>query len=118
MSVPEQSEIRSVLKLNKEFFTTSEGMPVESKRLIFRKITDNDFAELCEMLKDAEVMYAWEHAFNDDEVNAWIKKRMALYDIYGYDYFLAVDKRTSKVVGQIGLLDEVVGEKHYIGLAL
>lgn len=88
----------------------------ESERLLFRKITDNDFAELCEMLKDAEVMYAWEHAFNDDEVNAWIKKRMALYDIYGYDYFIAVDKRTSKVVGQIGLLDEVVGEKHYIGL--
>ncbi|MDF2698734.1 MAG: hypothetical protein K0Q49_290, partial [Haloplasmataceae bacterium] len=37
---------------------------IESKRLILRKITHNDFNELASMLKDIEVMNAWEHTFS------------------------------------------------------
>lgn len=88
----------------------------ESERLIFRQITEEDFSELCGMLQDPEVMYAWEHAFSDGEVQEWIKKRMAGYRERGYDYFLAVDKETGKAVGQIGLLDECVGEQHIAGI--
>ena len=33
----------------------------------FRPITKNDFADLCSVLQDKNVMYAWEHAFSDEE---------------------------------------------------
>ena len=91
-------------------------MVTESERLIFKKITEQDFSELCKMLQNIEVMYAWEHAFNEEEVFDWMKKRMEAYDRVGYDYFLAVDKQTGEVVGQIGLLDEVIENIHYAGL--
>ncbi|MGL5540504.1 MAG: GNAT family N-acetyltransferase, partial [Erysipelotrichaceae bacterium] len=88
----------------------------ESERLYYRKIQENDYAVLCEMLQDPEVMKAWEHAFTDDEVYAWIQKCRESYQKLGYGYFLAIEKETDKVVGQIGLLDEVVNEQHYVGL--
>ena len=45
---------------------------VESQRLGLRPMTEDDFDSLCVFLQDAEVMAAWEHAFSDDEVRAWI----------------------------------------------
>ena len=80
----------------------------ESERLIFRKISGKDFAELCRMLKDPEVMYAWESAFSDSQVRQWIKKRRSGYTENGFDYFLVTDKASGDVVGQIGLLNECV----------
>nr|WP_194191641.1 GNAT family N-acetyltransferase [Clostridium chrysemydis] len=87
-----------------------------SERLIFKRINKNDFKNISEMLKDPEVMYAWEKGFTSEEVERWIDKRLKGYEEFGYDYFLAIDKNTKKVVGQIGLLDEVVFGEHFTGL--
>ena len=89
---------------------------MESERLCFRRITPQDFSVLCEMLQDPDVMYAWEHAFSDDEVRAWIRRRCEGYQAAGYDYFLAVEKATGAVVGQIGLLNETFCGRQCIGL--
>nr|WP_297636026.1 GNAT family N-acetyltransferase [uncultured Clostridium sp.] len=103
--------------INKEYdFEIDRDSVLTSERLIFRRITKNDFNELSEMLKDLDVMYAWEHSFSDEEIFKWIEKRNKSYKNIGYDYLLAIDKKTSEVVGQIGLLDEVVNGKHFIGL--
>ncbi len=88
----------------------------ESRRLLFQKITQDDFDAVAKMLRNQEVMYAWEHAFSDEEIHAWISRRMTQYDQLGYDYFLASDKKSGQVVGQIGLLDELIGEEHCIGI--
>lgn len=88
----------------------------ESERLIFRQITEEDYPELCRMLQDPEVMYAWEHAFSEAEVREWIKRRQEGYRRRGYDYFLAVDRESRAVVGQIGLLDETVDGRHMTGV--
>ena len=88
----------------------------ESRRLLFQKITQDDFDAVAKMLRNQEVMYAWEHAFSDEEIHAWISRRMTQYDQLGYDYFLAIDKKSGQVVGQIGLLDELIGEEHCIGI--
>lgn len=87
-----------------------------SERLIFKRINKNDFKNISEMLKDPEVMYAWEKGFTSEEVELWIDKRLKGYEEFGYDYFLAIDKSTKKVVGQIGLLDEVISGEHFTGL--
>ena len=68
------------------------------------------------MLKDPEVMYAWESAFSDSQVRQWIKKRRSGYTENGFDYFLVTDKASGDVVGQIGLLNECVDGVHRTGI--
>lgn len=88
----------------------------ESERLIFRLMKKRDYADIEEMLKDPEVMYAWERTFSEREISEWIKKRLTGYSERGYDYFLAVDKRSGETVGQIGLLSENIDGKTRLGL--
>ncbi len=38
---------------------------LETERLRLFKIDENDFAQLCLMHKDEDVMYAWEYIFSD-----------------------------------------------------
>lgn len=87
-----------------------------SERLIFKRIKRKDFKNISKMLKDPEVMYAWEKGFTSEEVELWIDKRIKGYEDFGYDYFLVIDKNTKEVVGQIGLLDEVIFGEHFTGL--
>lgn len=88
----------------------------ESGRLVFTLMSGRDFPHVASMLKDPEVMYAWEKTFTDGEVREWISLREANYLRYGYDYFLAVKKDTGDVVGQAGLLAENIGGKTVCGL--
>lgn len=87
---------------------------LETERLKLVKIEQNDFAELCVMLKDPEVMYAWEYGFCDDEVNDWINKNLEYYEKYNLGYFLALDKNENKVVGQIALMPDIIKGKRYV----
>lgn len=90
---------------------------MESDRLYFRKITKNDFNNLKPILQDIEVMYAWEHAFTDEEVLEWIDKNLVRYDNEGYSYFSVIEKLTNQFIGVAGpLLEDINGVK-YIGIA-
>lgn len=89
---------------------------IESKRLILHKITHNDFDELANMLKDIDVMYAWEHTFSDGQITAWIDNQIRRYSEDGIGYLLAIDKNTNQVVGQIGLLRQAINDEKYWGL--
>lgn len=42
-------------------------MILETDRLVLRCLLQEDYDDLCLMLKDKEVMYAYEHAFEDRE---------------------------------------------------
>ncbi len=86
---------------------------MESKRLILRKINHDDFDKLAKILKDAEVMYAWEHTFSDKQVSAWIDNQIKRYDEDGIGYLLAIDKQTNQAVGQIGLLHQTINQEKY-----
>ena len=39
-------------------------MIFETERLTVRELVQEDFADLCEILQDAQTMYAYEHAFS------------------------------------------------------
>ena len=41
---------------------------IETTRLFLRKMTQNDFGDLCKILQDSEVMYAYEGSFSNEEV--------------------------------------------------
>lgn len=88
----------------------TQSVTLESERLIFRKITADDFNELARMLRDPEVMCAWEHTFSDEEIQEWINSQILRYrdDIVGY--FAAISKETGALVGQMGLMWSDIGE--------
>ena len=48
---------------------TDDEIILETKRLVLRRLRRSDYGALCLMLKDEEVMYAYEHAFEDWELS-------------------------------------------------
>ena len=74
---------------------------MESARLRYRELTEEDFGELKTMLADRRGMYAWEHTFTDGEIWQWIQAQREAYRSTGVGYFAAVAGR--RLVGQIGL---------------
>jgi ribosomal-protein-alanine N-acetyltransferase len=89
---------------------------IETERLVLRQLTPEDFTEMCNILQDIEVMYAWEHAFTDEEVLEWMEKNISRYALEGYSYFAAIDKNSQEFVGVMGPLTEDVKDKKYIGI--
>ena len=78
-------------------------MTIETKRLILREMTQADFSSLCEILQDDEVMYAYEGAFSDYEVQTWLDKQIKNYKEFGFGLWAAVLKETDIMIGQCGL---------------
>lgn len=84
---------------------------LETARLILREMTVDDFQDVSQMLQNPEVMYAWECSFSNADVMYWISKNQILYEKHSLGYFLAVEKATDKVIGQIALMpDTIKGE--------
>ena len=54
-------------------------MILETERLYLREMTEDDFPALCLMLQDPEVMYAYGHAFSDEEAHQWLDKKLDNY---------------------------------------
>jgi len=90
---------------------------METARLKLRKISKEDFNELCEVLQDIDVMYAWEHAFTDEEVIEWIDKNIKRYETDGFSYFAVIKKSNDKLIGVLGPLIEEIDHKKYVGIA-
>lgn len=90
---------------------------LQSDRLGFRKITKEDFNNLCAFLQDIEVMYAWDHAFSDEEVKEWIDKNLKRYEQDGFSYFAAIEKETGKFIGVIGPMIDSIEGVSYIEIA-
>ncbi|MCP1225865.1 GNAT family N-acetyltransferase [Sebaldella sp. S0638] len=84
---------------------------IETKRLFTRKFTYDDFADLSSLLKDIEVMYAWEHAFSDEEVKEWIDNNIKRYNESETGYFALIEKDTGKFIGQSGLHYSMIDNK-------
>lgn len=89
---------------------------LETNRLILREIKPEDYHDLCSILQDIEVMYAWEHAFSDQEVSEWINENIKRYERDGYSYWAVIEKETNQLVGVTGLILEQADEEKYIGI--
>ena len=85
-------------------------MILETERLILREMTTSDYNDLCEILQDKEVMYAYEHAFSDEEVNNWLYNQFYRYKKYGFGLFAVVLKNNGKMIGNIGITMQKFGD--------
>lgn len=93
-----------------------QNIVIEAPRLILRKITIDDYLSISKILQDIEVMYAWEHAFSDEEVTDWINENIMRYDRDGYSYWAVIEKRIEKLVGVCGIIAESADNEDYIGI--
>ena len=91
-----------------------ENLFLETERLYLRRMTNDDFDEVKEMLFNPKVMSAWEYTFTEQDVKEWIKKNLDKYQKYSLGYFLVLDKISTKVLGQAALMpDEIDGKNYY-----
>jgi ribosomal-protein-alanine N-acetyltransferase len=89
---------------------------LETPRVYLRKIQTDDFEAICLILQDINVMYAWEHAFSDEEVAQWIDESIMRYDRDGYSYWAVIEKASDKLIGVTGLISEQADNENYIGI--
>lgn len=76
---------------------------LETERLVLRKMSQSDFGSLCRILQDDEVMYAYEGAFSDEEVQSWLDKQLKRYSDDGFGLYAVILKETGEMIGQCGL---------------
>lgn len=78
-------------------------MILETERLMLRELTQGDFTDVCKLLKDPIVMYAYEGAFDDQEVQAWLEKQVNRYQNDGFGLWGLVEKTSRELIGQCGI---------------
>jgi len=87
----------------------------ETDRLFLREFTDNDYNDLCEILQDKDVMYAYDHSFSEDEVKNWYDKLIAgHYEKHGFGLWAVIHKGTKEFLGQCGLTIQDLNGKEYL----
>ena len=89
-------------------------MILETERLFLRKMDQNDYDALCRILQDEATMYAYEGAFNDEEVQQWLDRQLMRYEKYGFGLWAVVLKETGEMIGQCGLTMQPWAEKEEV----
>lgn len=78
-------------------------MKLETSRLFLREMTRNDRAALAAILQDPQVMYVYEHAFSEAEVDQWLERQLERYRTWGFGLWAVVEKDSGEMVGQCGI---------------
>lgn len=87
---------------------------LETGRLLLREMTEADYPALCRMLQDETVMYAYAHAFSDEEAHAWLGRQQERYRTDGFGLWAAVQKEGGAMIGQCGLTYQDWGARRVI----
>lgn len=78
-------------------------MILETERLYLREMHQADYNSLCKILQDNEVMYAYEGAFADNEVQEWLDRQISRYKKWGFGLWAVILKENNEMIGQCGL---------------
>lgn len=89
-------------------------MILETKRIYLREMTQCDYDSLCRMLQDEDVMYAYAHAFSDDEAHEWLDKQINRYKSDGFGLWAVILKETDEMIGQCGLTKQDCNGKQVV----
>ncbi len=89
---------------------------LKTERLILRELTLDDLDEVAEMLGNPEVMHHWPQSYDREESAVWIERQLERYARDGYGYWLALDRESSQVVGQAGVLQTEAGGTQFPAL--
>lgn len=86
-------------------------MRIETERLILREMNMADFPALCAILQDKDVMYAYEHAFSDEEATEWLVRQRTRYETDGFGLWAVILKSNGQMIGQCGITMQDIGNR-------
>ncbi|MFD5225315.1 GNAT family N-acetyltransferase [Microbacterium sp. NPDC058342] len=94
-------------------------MILRTSRLDLREMTEDDLPALRAILQDAETMTAYEGAFDEEMVQAWLHRMRDRYRDDGFGMWAVVLRESGEMIGQCGptvqhILDEDVLEVGYL----
>ena len=75
-----------------------------TKRLILREMTMDDLPAMREIVQDKQTMYAWGHAWSEEDTVAGLEKQLCAYREDGYGRWAVQLKETGAAIGMCGLL--------------
>ena len=78
-------------------------MILKTKRLLLRELKQDDFDDICKLLQDPIVMYAYEGAFSKKEVQEWLDKQLRRYQNDGFGLWGMIEKGSGELP-EIGYL--------------
>lgn len=78
-------------------------MRIETERLLLREMNEGDYLDLCKILQDKDVMYAYDGPFSDEEVQQWLDNQKERYRRNEFGLLALVLKDTNEMIGQCGL---------------
>jgi RimJ/RimL family protein N-acetyltransferase len=81
---------------------------LETESLLLREMMQEDFTALFEIFSDGETMSFYPEPFDKDKVIGWIEWNIASYAKYGYGLWAVLCKESGVVVGDCGLITQVV----------
>ncbi len=84
---------------------------IETKRLLLREYTPDDFDALYEIMSDPETMAHYPAPFDEARTRRWIDWNLENYARYGFGLWAVVLKETGEFIGDCGLtLQNIDGE--------
>lgn len=84
---------------------------LETERLFLREMNEEDYTALCRMLRNAEVMYAYEHAFSAEEAWQWLYNQQRRYVEDGFGLWAVIHKKTGEMIGQCGITVQKLNDR-------
>lgn len=80
-----------------------QGAVIVTLRLYMRRMGNEDIAPLSAILQDKDVMYAYEHAFSDEEVRQWLDRQMKRYEEYDFGQWAVTLRENECMIDQCGI---------------
>ena len=84
-------------------------MVIDTKRLILREMTDDDFDALYRVLADSDIMQHYPYPFDEARVRNWIARNRERYRIFGFGLWAVCLKETGEMIGDCGLTMQLIG---------
>jgi len=94
-----------------EKLCVNDEIIIRTERTYLRRLKQSDFHDLCRMLKDKDVMYAYEHAFSDEEAHAWLDRQLKRYEDYDFGLWAVILKENGELIGQCGITMQDAGDR-------
>lgn len=86
-------------------------MQLETKRLILREYTFDDFEDLYEIVSDGETMKHYPKPFDQEKTRNWIQWNIENYRIFGFGLWVVVLKESGKMIGDCGVTMQTINGK-------
>ena len=86
-------------------------MVIETKRLILREMSFDDFDSLKAIISDPINMKYYEQPYDDTGVTRWINWNLTNYQTYGFGLWACILKETGEMIGDCGVTMQFINKK-------